>query len=67
MDGLDATRAIRAGTAGHQNCEIPIIAMTAFATSEDREACFEAGMTGYITKPINLQDFMAQIQSALND
>lgn len=51
MDGLEATRAIRvkeAKSGGH----IPIIAMTAFATEEYRDKCLEAGMDGYVSKPV---------------
>ncbi len=51
MDGLEATRAIRdaeASTGGH----IPIVAMTARAMPGDRELCLEAGMDGYIAKPV---------------
>jgi signal transduction histidine kinase/HPt (histidine-containing phosphotransfer) domain-containing protein len=53
MDGLTATMCIREreqSTGGH----VPIIAMTANALQGDRERCFEAGMDGYISKPINL-------------
>jgi two-component system sensor histidine kinase/response regulator len=48
MDGLEATKAIR--QSGFD--DIPIVAMTAHAMKGDREICLEAGMNGYITKPI---------------
>ena len=54
MDGYDATRAIRAGKAGEENKQLPIVAMTANAMQGDREKCTDAGMDDYISKPINL-------------
>jgi CheY-like chemotaxis protein len=54
MDGFDATIAIREkekSTGLHQ----PIIAMTAMAMTGDRERCLAAGMDGYLSKPIELQ------------
>ncbi len=51
MDGLSATKALRAGTS--QNADTPIIAMTANAMMGDRETCLQAGMSDYISKPID--------------
>ncbi|MBF0211547.1 MAG: response regulator [Desulfamplus sp.] len=53
MDGYEATKSIRAGLAGKQNLDIPIIAMTANAIMGDRERCIAAGMSDYIAKPID--------------
>jgi signal transduction histidine kinase/ligand-binding sensor domain-containing protein/CheY-like chemotaxis protein len=48
MDGREATQTIR----NKGFTEVPIIAMTAHALKEDREACLQAGMNDYISKPI---------------
>jgi signal transduction histidine kinase/CheY-like chemotaxis protein len=59
MDGLEATRRIRAELpAGRQPT---IIAMTASVTLEDREACAAAGMNGYLPKPVRAGDLTAAL------
>ncbi|KZN61051.1 hypothetical protein N473_22175 [Pseudoalteromonas luteoviolacea CPMOR-1] len=55
MDGFEATRRIRRGEGGQTFLNIPILALTANAMKGDREACIEAGMNDYITKPILLE------------
>lgn len=50
MDGLDATRNIRAQWPAEV---LPIIAVTAQAMRGDRERCLDAGMNGYLSKPVN--------------
>jgi PAS domain S-box-containing protein len=52
MGGVEATRAIRSGEAGEGKAAIPIIALTAYAMSGDREVFLDAGMGGYVAKPV---------------
>src|SRR4029078_12669511 len=52
MDGLTATRAIRAWEREHHRPPTPILALTASALKGDQEKCVAAGCTGYLTKPI---------------
>ncbi|MDO8605282.1 MAG: PAS domain S-box protein [Phaeospirillum sp.] len=56
MDGLEATRTIRA-LPGHL-ARIPIVAMTANAMRGDEQRCLDAGMNGYIAKPIDRRKLM---------
>jgi signal transduction histidine kinase/CheY-like chemotaxis protein len=60
MDGLTATSAIRASGGKYRN--LPIIAFTANAFADDREACAKAGMTDFVAKPVR-KKFL--IQAAL--
>jgi CheY-like chemotaxis protein/nitrogen-specific signal transduction histidine kinase len=53
MDGFEATRCIRQQEEVLGDGHIPIIAMTAHAMAGDRERCLEAGMDGYLSKPIH--------------
>ena len=56
VDGYEATRRIRAAEALAGGGRLPIIAMTAGAFSEDRDACLQAGMDDYLSKPANVAD-----------
>lgn len=62
MDGFEATAAIRERERGE--CErggrphIPIVAVTARAMKGDRERCLSAGMDGYISKPLDVEELM---------
>ena len=60
MDGLDATRAIRALDRADAKV-IPIIAMTANAFEEDARKCMEAGMNAHLPKPIRIERLVAVI------
>ncbi len=58
MDGLEATRQIRK----NKNAHPIIIAMTANAMDEDRDACLQAGMDDYLSKPVRLNDLVAVLK-----
>ena len=53
LDGLEATRIIRDSNSNVLNHDIPIIAMTANAMKGDEQKCLDAGMNGYVSKPIH--------------
>ena len=64
MSGLDATRAIRLREQGGVR-HLPIVAMTANAMAGDRERCMQAGMDGYISKPILVDRMVAEIERVM--
>jgi len=61
MSGLEATAAIRAREAAGSERRVPIMAMTAHAMTTDREACLQAGMDGYVSKPIRREELLAAV------
>jgi CheY-like chemotaxis protein/anti-sigma regulatory factor (Ser/Thr protein kinase) len=66
MDGLDATRAIReAEKTRSDGNRMPVIAMTANAMSGDREMCLNAGMDGYVAKPVKRDALFAEVDRVL--
>lgn len=72
LDGFGATRLVRSREAERANAgeavrTLPIIALTAQAVQGDRERCLAAGMTDYVTKPVNRQELLRAIQACLED
>ncbi len=62
INGLEATKRIRASEA---DGDIPIVALTSYAMTGDREMALEAGCTDYIEKPINPETFITEIEKYL--
>jgi PAS domain S-box-containing protein len=60
-DGIEATRQIRAAEAEHGTARTPIMALTANALDEEREACRLAGMDGFLTKPLDRERLKAAL------
>jgi CheY-like chemotaxis protein len=67
LSGIEATQLIRAEEAGlvHEGPRVPIVALTANAFAEDRQACLDAGMNGYVSKPIRRDALLAAIAEAV--
>ena len=62
IDGMEATKRIRESK---EAGDIPIIAFTSYAMTGDREKLLNAGCSGYIEKPINLETFITNIEKHL--
>ena len=63
MDGLEATRILRSTSLPGRTERLPVIAMTAYALSGDREKFLAAGMDEYIAKPFQQEDLRAVLQA----
>lgn len=64
MDGLQATAVVRAETSLGDKSRIPIVAMTAYAMSGDREKFLAAGMDDYIAKPVSARELLDALHRA---
>jgi CheY-like chemotaxis protein len=65
MDGLETTRRLRHLQAEGELPRFPIIVASAFYTPADRAACFEAGVDGFVTKPLMMAKLGAEIYNAV--
>ncbi|HET8915388.1 MAG TPA: response regulator [Propionibacteriaceae bacterium] len=65
LPGVDGTQAMRAIKASPRGSGIPIVALTAFAMSEDRDRALRNGFDGYLSKPISVRDLPRQIAELL--
>jgi len=67
LDGVAATRLLRAGEAGERNRNVTVLAMTAHALESYRKQCEDAGMNGFVAKPVSfklLSETLAAFASA---
>ncbi|MCB6200467.1 ATP-binding protein [Extibacter muris] len=66
MDGYEATRMIR--EAGRPDSgKIPILALTADAFEDDRRRCMDAGMSGFLTKPVDIQNLEKVLNQSIQE
>ncbi len=65
MNGIEATKAIR--KLDRKDKDLPIVAMTANAFSEDIQQCLDCGMNGHIAKPIDIKNFFTVLHKFLDD
>ena len=65
MDGVEATKAIRESASLRHKAHLPIIAMTAYAMTGDREKFLAAGMDAYIAKPMDQESLLAIVNQVM--
>ncbi len=65
MDGYEASRVIRA-LEDERLAAVPIVAMTANAFEEDKQAALDAGMNGHLAKPFDVDELFEMLASVIN-
>lgn len=65
LPGIDGAEALRRIRASEVNPDVPVVAVTAFAMTEDRERAYEAGFVGYVEKPISVRGLPQQVRDFL--
>jgi two-component system cell cycle response regulator DivK len=65
LPGIDGHEALSQLRGNPDTCEIPVVALTAFAMRQDRDKAFNAGFDGYLEKPINVPSFPDQVRAYL--
>lgn len=63
INGFEAVRLLKSD---ERTKAIPVIALTSFAMTGDKEMAFKAGFNGYITKPINVREFVKEIAKIIS-
>jgi len=63
ISGIEALRQLRADTETHS---IAVMAVTASAMTQDRQTIMAAGFDGYLSKPINIKEFVAAVRALLD-
>jgi PAS domain S-box-containing protein len=67
IDGIEATKIIRNSQEFSRVQNIPIIALTAFAMTSDKDKCLAAGMTSYLAKPVDIKQLEKLLQKLTSD
>jgi two-component system, cell cycle response regulator DivK len=65
LPGIDGTEALRRLRENPATCDVPVVAVTAFAMKEDRERTRRAGFDGYVAKPLSVRALPEQVRSYL--